>query len=80
MKVVRVFDPVEKAEHYNSSPAKCKCGERIECIDVVEHMSFPLGNTVKYIWRHEFKGDSLQDLRKGLFYLSREIKRLEKLQ
>jgi hypothetical protein len=34
-------DPVEHPRHYTSHPAN------IECIDVVEHMGFNLGNAVK---------------------------------
>jgi hypothetical protein len=45
-----------------------------ECIDYAEHMSFALGNCLKYIWRRDSKDNMVQNLRKGLWYLDREIK------
>ncbi|MEW1813252.1 DUF3310 domain-containing protein [Pseudarthrobacter phenanthrenivorans] len=70
-------DPINHPAHYTSSPAKCECGRTIECIDITEHMSFPLGNTVKYVWRADLKHDDggLEDLRKAAWYLQREINR-----
>ena len=72
-------DAINHPAHYTSSPAKCECGRTIECIDITEHMSFPLGNTVKYVWRADLKHDDggLEDLEKGLWYLQREISRRE---
>jgi len=72
-------DAVNHPSHYTSSPARCECGRTIECIDVVEHMGFCLGNVVKYLWRADNKGAPLQDLEKGLWYLKREIERRKRL-
>jgi hypothetical protein len=47
----------------------------IECITVVEHMSFNLGNAVKYIWRSDLKGNTIEDLKKAIWYINREISR-----
>lgn len=70
-------DPVNHPSHYTSSAAKCSaCGHPIECIDVVEHLGFSLGNCVKYVWRAGLKGNLLEDLKKGRWYLDREITRL----
>lgn len=55
-------------------------GSGVECITVVEHMTFNLGNAVKYIWRHNEKGNPLQDLQKARWYLDREIKLLAERQ
>ncbi len=51
-----------------------------EAIKVIEAWSlgFNLGNTLKYISRHEHKGVALQDLKKAQWYLNREIELLEK--
>ena len=53
----------------------------IEAIDAIEAwgLGFNLGNVVKYIARagHKTK-DSLRDLKKAEWYLSREIKRRER--
>ena len=49
----------------------------VECIQVIEHMTFNLGNVVKYIWRADLK-NGVEDLKKARWYLYREIARLEK--
>lgn len=51
----------------------------IECIQVVEHMNFNLGNVMKYCWRCD-KKNGIEDLRKAAWYLDREIKRREREQ
>jgi hypothetical protein len=68
---VQPVDVVNHPKHYTSHPSG------IECIQVTEHMSFTLGNAVKYIWRADLKADRLEDLRKARWYLDREIARLE---
>jgi Protein of unknwon function (DUF3310) len=74
-------DPINHPSHYTSSPARCKCcGQPIECIDVVEHLSFCIGNIIKYLWRADHKGDPIKDLEKGLWYLTREIQRRKRQQ
>jgi len=59
--------------HYKSHPSG------VECITVTEHMNFNRGNAVKYIWRAGEKDDELQDLKKALWYITREINRIETL-
>jgi hypothetical protein len=63
---------VDHPAHYNKSPSG------IECIDVIEHMSFNVGNAVKYCWRADAKGAALEDLKKAVWYLNREIAKREK--
>jgi hypothetical protein len=70
-------DPVNRPAHYTSSPARCSCGRAIECIQVTRHMSFNLGNAVKYLWRASLKGAAVQDLRKAAWYLADEIALLD---
>ncbi len=67
-------DPVNHPAHYVSHPSG------VECLTVVRHMNFNLGNAVKYIWRAGLKGAELQDLRKAQFYIADEIARLEAVQ
>jgi hypothetical protein len=62
-------DPVNHPEHYNAHPSG------IECIQVTEWMSFPLGSAMKYIWRADLKSDAIEDLKKAIWYLEREIQR-----
>lgn len=67
-------DAVDHPQHYNSHPSG------VECITVVEHMSFNVGNAVKYLWRADEKGRPLEDLRKARWYVDREIQRRERVQ
>lgn len=62
-------DMVNHPPHYGHHPSG------VECITVVEHFNFNLGNAIKYIWRHEGK-NGLEDLQKARWYLNREIDRL----
>jgi len=64
-------DEVNHPPHYNSHPSG------VECITVVEWMSFNLGNAIKYIWRAGQKGFVIQDLEKARWYVDREIERLK---
>lgn len=64
-------DPVNHPKHYTAHPSG------VECIDVVEHMNFNLGNAMKYIWRADLKANKIEDLEKARWYLDREIKRLK---
>lgn len=65
-------DPVNQPIHYRSHPSG------IEAIQITEHMSFCLGNAIKYIWRADLKGDAIEDLKKALWYIEREIKKRAK--
>lgn len=67
-------DAVNHPTHYNAHPAG------IECIDVVEHMGFNVGNAIKYLWRADHKGAPIQDLEKARWYIDREIARRQKPQ
>jgi hypothetical protein len=51
----------------------------IEAIDVIEdwELNFNLGNVIKYIARARYKGTELDDLVKALWYLSREVQKIE---
>lgn len=68
--VEEVHDPVNHPRHYTGHPSG------IECIQVTEHMNFNLGNATKYLWRAGEKGDAVEDLRKSVWYIEREIARL----
>lgn len=74
-------DPVNHPPHYTQGAARCQaCSRPIECIDVIEHMPSNLANATKYIWRCDHKHpDPTEDLRKAVWYLSREIDRRARL-
>lgn len=65
-------DNVNHPKHYNSHPSG------IEAITVCEHMSFNIGNAIKYLWRADFKGAALEDLKKAVWYINREIEKRTK--
>lgn len=59
-------DPVNHPKHYTSHPSG------VECITVTRHMSFNLGNAIKYIWRADMK-NGIEDLAKAAWYIADEI-------
>jgi hypothetical protein len=64
-------DPVNNPKHYTSHPSG------VECIDIVEHMPFNIGNAIKYLWRAGLKHDNIQqELDKAIWYITRESKRI----
>lgn len=68
-------DPVNHPKHYTTHPTG------VECIDVVEVMTFNVGNAIKYLWRAGRKDGTphLEDLEKARWYVSREIERLTRV-
>ena len=66
-------DPVNHPPHYTEHPSG------IECIQVTEHLSFCVGNAIKYLWRADLKhDDAIEDLKKAAWYINREIERRSK--
>lgn len=68
------YERINHPRHYNENPSG------VECITVVEHMSFNIGNAVKYVWRAGLKPDAstVHDLEKARWYIDREIQRIAK--
>ncbi len=73
----QIFDPEEEAAtnhppHYTSHPSG------VECIEITRHHGFCIGNAIKYLWRQGAKDGepSIKDLKKALWYIEDEIKRL----
>jgi hypothetical protein len=72
-------DMVNHPNHYTADPSG------IECIEVVRHRNFNVGNAIKYLWRAGLKKEEgledkqkhIEDLKKAIFYLQDEIFRLE---
>jgi len=67
-----LHDAVNHPPHYTSHPSG------IECIQITEHMGFNLGNAVKYVWRADLKNNAIEDLKKAVWYIQREIAKREK--
>ena len=65
-------DNVNKPQHY-------RVGGEIECIDYIYQQlgsgvkDYILGNVHKYLHRHRFKGQALEDLKKAQWYLNKLI-------
>lgn len=64
-------DPINSPKHYTQG--------KIEPIDAIEDwgLNFRLANVVKYVARAEHKGKPVEDLKKALWYLQREISKRE---
>jgi hypothetical protein len=60
-------DPVNHPPHYKTGG--------VDTIDFIEakDLNYRLGNVVKYVSRAGKKGDPIEDLKKALWYLDREI-------
>lgn len=67
----------ERSEMVNHPPHYTQLAG-VECIDVTEQFNFCRGNAIKYLWRAGAKGDEIADLRKSIWYIEREIARLER--
>lgn len=64
---------INHPDHYNKHPSG------VECIDIVEHFNFNVGNAIKYLWRAGLKSDNpAEDLEKAAWYCQREIERIKK--
>lgn len=64
-------DMVNRPPHYTQHPSG------VECIQITEHMSFTIGNAMKYLWRADLK-NGVEDLEKAKWYIQREIDRRTK--
>lgn len=70
IRIPHASDPVNHPSHYSKVPG-------VEAIDVTRHFNFNRGNAIKYVWRAGAKGDEVEDLKKAVWYLTDEIKRLQ---
>ena len=69
------IDPVEQPDHYNKGSI-----EAIEAIKasmpVNEFNGYLKGNALKYLWRYDYKGKPVEDLRKCRWYIDRLIQEI----
>ena len=66
-------DMVTAPRHYNTG--------NIECIDAIEESMSSIafkgylkGNCMKYLWRYDYKGKQVEDLKKAAWYLDKLTK------
>ena len=67
------IDVVNNPQHYNTG--------NIECIEAIQESmpkeafkGYLKGNTMKYLWRYDYKGKASEDLQKAGWYLNKLIK------
>lgn len=74
--ITKLPAPLEQVNHPNHYGGE---GSPYEAIKVIEawDLNFRLGNAVKYIARAGKKGAAKQDLKKAVWYLQREIDKLQ---
>lgn len=79
---VDMSDNVNHPSHYTAHPSG------VECIEITQHYNFCIGNAIKYLWRAGLKRDidksvqdkEVEDLKKALWYINREISIIENAQ
>jgi hypothetical protein len=77
--IVNVDADVSHPPHYTSLNTKCeKCRHPIECKTIYEQFPGNLAAAIKYIWRADFKGNVIKDLKKAIKYLCFEIEKRER--
>ena len=68
-------DPVDQPDHYNKGAI-----EAIEAIKASmpenEFKGYLKGNALKYLWRYDYKGKPVEDLRKCRWYIDRLIQEI----
>lgn len=77
----KLLDMVNHPPHYVADPSG------IECIEITRHRNFNIGNAIKYLWRQGLKDEvgkdkkekQIEDLKKAIWYIEDEIKRIREL-
>jgi hypothetical protein len=72
METIESGDPINPAHYKSTYP--------VEIINITECMNFNRGNAVKYVTRAGYKNvnTEIEDLKKAIWYLQREIHRITK--
>ena len=66
------FDTINNPSHYNTGSIECI--EAIdECMNIEQFKGYLRGNCLKYLWRFDYKGKPLEDLKKSRWYLDKLI-------
>lgn len=75
--IKKQIDNINKPKHYNQYG--------IECIDAIkasmsleQFRGYAKGNCIKYLWRKDYKGNAIDDLKKCRWYLDKLIESHEK--
>ena len=62
-------DLVNNPVHYNKHGVECIEAIQASMTDK-EYQGYLKGNTLKYLWRYNYKGNPVQDLEKAQWYLN----------
>lgn len=76
-KITNQTDTVNSPSHYNQT--------KIEAIDIIEdvtagyqsNVKYHIGNAIKYLIRAPFKNNTVEDLKKAVWYINRAVGKLE---
>jgi hypothetical protein len=77
LKMPSLQDMVSEPPHYNKGS--------VECIDYIRQQlgsyypAYLEGNVIKYVHRHKYKNQNIEDLKKAKWYLSKLIEFYENL-
>lgn len=74
------LDLVNNPPHYTAGEVECKDAIKsavCRCKDGYTAVS--LGNALKYIWRCMLKGNTIQDIEKGIFWLNEALIRQKEI-
>ena len=73
------YDPVEKPPHYT-------LGNGMQCIEYIkqvlsaeEFKGYCNGNVIKYLHRHSYKNNPVEDIRKAKWYLERMLETMQEI-
>tara|TARA_R110002050_G_scaffold25802_9_gene68704 strand:+ start:3175 stop:3492 length:318 start_codon:yes stop_codon:yes gene_type:complete len=65
-------DPVASPSHYNTGNIECIAAIK-ESMSAREFKGYLKGNSMKYLWRYDYKGKAKEDLKKAQWYLDKLI-------
>ena len=65
-------DPVASPSHYNTGKVECIVAIQ-ESMSEREFKGYLKGNSMKYLWRYDYKGKAEEDLKKARWYLDKLI-------
>ena len=71
--IPKVHDSVNHPSHYTNGSIECLSAIRASMSDD-QYIGYLKGVIMKYIWRMDLKGNAIEDLKKGKFYLNELIK------
>ena len=69
---IKKYDNVNNPRHYNKDGIECIDGIKASMSDK-EFVGYLKANVIKYLWRYDYKGKPLEDLKKAQWYLDKLI-------